>query len=155
MAAREKTREKTMDDLDEDFGPTSEDVSQDQPGEELPEDLLDLSKPATLPPPRPGRPRRQPSAEALPDVGSLRAQVYAQAAAQNTMFERVDQLAKLLDQQYQQSQGLMTQMQETLQLWQQSFQTVQDLADKLARIAAATVKMYQLQIEQQDENALF
>src|SRR5271166_665869 len=134
--------------MDEDFDPTSEDESP----EELPEELQHAGTPVTLPPPRAGRPRQRPPVEPLPDASSLRAQVYAQAAAQQTMFERVDQLAKLLDQQYQQSNGLMTQMNETLRLWQQSFQTVQDLADKLARIAAATVKMYQLQIEQQDEN---
>jgi hypothetical protein len=129
------------------------DVEPEAPEE--PEDVLDPAPPAVLPPPRPGRPLRRPAAVDLPDASSLRAQVYAQTAAQQTMFERVDQLAKLLDQQYQQSQGLMTQMNETLRLWQQSFQTVQDLADKLARIAAATVKMYQLQIEQENNDSLF
>jgi len=139
-----------MDGMDEDFDPTSEDASLEEA-----EELADLGHPATLPPPRPGRPRKHPPVAVLPDASSLQAQVYAQSAAQQTMFERVDQLAKLLDQQYQQSQALMTQMNETLRLWQQSFQTVQDLADKLARIAAATVKMYQLQIEQENSDSLF
>lgn len=107
--------------------------------------------PVTLPAPRPGRPRRRPSVEGLPDSDSLRGQVYALTGAQQVMFERLDQSLKLQDQSYTQLQGLMTQMNETLRLWQQSFTAVQEMTDKLARIAAATVVMYQLQAEANDQ----
>src|SRR5215472_14325824 len=129
-------------------------VSGDESLESAEDALEDLHSETQIPGPRPQRARRHPSGAGLPDVSSVQAQIYALTGAQQVMFERVDQAAKLLDQQYSQCQALMTQMNETLKLWQQSFQALDALGDKLARIAAATVKMYQLQIEQ-DNQGLF
>lgn len=112
---------------------------------------LDVAAPALLPAPRPAKAHRRPAIEGLPEVGSLRAQVYALTGAQQVMFERVDQGAKLQEQQYAQMQGLMQQMSETLKLWQESFQALQEMTQKLAKIAAATVLMYQLQAESNQE----
>lgn len=100
--------------------------------------------PAQRPVRRPSRPRE----EELPEVGSLHAQVYAQNQALQVMFERLDQSVKLQDQDHMQLQALMVQMNDTLRLWQESFKQLDQMMDKLAWATAATIKMYQLQLEQ-------
>lgn len=116
-----------------------------------PQALPDLATtPPPLPAPRPGRRLRVPD-EAVPPLGSLEARVYVVEASQQTMFQRVDQLAKLLEQDHMRFQSLTQEMADTLKLLQESFQALDALADKIAILGAANVKMFQAQMQDQDQ----
>jgi hypothetical protein len=100
-----------------------------------------------LPPIRRVAPPKVPAPAAVPESGA-EAEIRAMSGALGVIFQRLDQQAKLLEGQYQQSQAVTQEMLDTLRILQQAFGQLDDMTDKLARIVAALVKLYQLEQEQ-------
>lgn len=121
--------------------------------DELAQDVEGLTarKPRSVHPPAPPRLHRAGKAPQLPPADSLRAEVYALTAAQQTMFERLDQLGKVLELDHAQYQALRDEMMDTLKILQEAFNQLDGMMDKVARITAALIKTYQLEIESQQE----
>lgn len=134
-----------------------QDLNNDLPpddGQDLPDVVTVDDKPV------PGRRlRHMPDLKPIPQPrraglfeDSEAAQISALTQALGTVFQRLDQQGKVLDTMYEAFNLQMQEFRDTTSLFQEAYNQVTDLVDKVARILAAQVKLYQIDAESNNDS---
>lgn len=93
-----------------------------------------------------------PVPDRLPAPDSIQAQLAGLIAAQGITFQRIDAQGKLLETVVQNLLALVQELTDSIKINQEQFLTFDERMDRVARITAALIKMFQLAQQTEPEN---